>query len=324
MMPMSVIAAARSRFFRLDIASRAAFLSFSSNALLMMLKVAIGLAFGSIAVLGDGVNSAEDVFASGIAFFTVRLALQPADEEHPYGHGKAESLAAMSQAALIAGGAVFVTIAAVRRLVTQDVEIGVAPSLATMGAAVAVNLGVAWYSFRAARLSGSVAIAADARHLLTNVVQAGAVIAGLALVAATGNHVFDPIVAMILAAYLLWIALGIFRDALRELVNTALPAETLARLADCLAHESHGMRGYHALRTRKSGRETHIDLHALVDPVISVSEAHLLVEDLERDITAIIPGAVVTVHIDPDEPGIMEREGGARAPAEQGVHLHRH
>jgi ferrous-iron efflux pump FieF len=321
---MSVIATARRRFFQFDIASRAAFLSFSSNALLMVVKVTIGLVFGSIAVLGDGVDSAEDVFASGIAFFTVRLALQPADEEHPYGHGKAESLAAMSQAALIAGGAIFITIAAIRRIIMHDVEIYVGPSLATMGVSVAVNLGVAWYSLRAARISGSVAIAADARHLLTNVVQAAAVILGLTLVALTGNHVFDPIVAMILAAYLLWIAVGIFRDALRELVDTSLPAETLARLDDCLAHASHGMRGYHALRTRKSGRETYIDLHALVDPAITVSEAHLLVEDLDRDIAEIIPGAVVTVHLDPDEPGIMEREMARGVAAEQGLHLHRH
>lgn len=102
---MSVLTALHRRFFGLDIASRAAVLSFSSNALLMVMKVSVGLVFGSVAVLGDGVDSAEDVFASGIAFFTVRLALQPADESHPYGHGKAESLAAMSQAALIAAGA---------------------------------------------------------------------------------------------------------------------------------------------------------------------------------------------------------------------------
>jgi len=322
---MPLIAAARDRFFRSDIASRAAFLSFASNALLMMAKLAVGLAFGSIAVLGDGVDSAEDVFSSGLAFFTVRLALQPADEEHPYGHGKAESVAAMSQAALIAAGAAFIAIAAVRRILTHDVDIHVAPSLATMGVAVALNLGVAWYSFRAARLSGSVAIAADARHLLTNVVQAAAVIAGLALVAITGNRVFDPIVAMALAAYLLWIAFGIFRSALSELVDTALPPETLAKIEDCLAHESHGMRGYHALRTRKSGREMHIDLHALVDPAITVSEAHLLVEDLERDMCEIIPGAVVSVHLDPDEPGIMERASGAAAPrAAHSLHVHHH
>jgi cation diffusion facilitator family transporter len=316
---------ARDRFFRLDIASRAAVLSFASNALLMLMKVSIGLAFGSIAVLGDGVDSAEDVVASGIAFFTVRLALQPADDEHPFGHGKAESLAAMSQAALIAGGAVFVAIAAVRRLITRDVSVDVGPSLIVMALAVAVNLCVFAYSMRAARVSGSVAIAADARHLLTNVVQAGAVILGLVLVAVTDNRIFDPIVAIVLASYLLWIALGIFRSALNELIDTALPAETIARLDDCLAHESHGMRSYHALRTRKSGREIHIDLHAIVDPAITVSEAHRLVEDLERDVGLIIPGAIVTVHLDPDEPDIMERCGpGSASAATHGLHFHDH
>jgi cation diffusion facilitator family transporter len=264
-------------------------------------------------VLGDGVDSAEDVLASGLAFLSVRLALQPADESHPYGHGKAESLAAMSQATLIAGGAAFIAISAVRRLVTHDVEIHVAPSLAAMGVAVAVNLAVAAYSLRAAKISGSVAIAADARHLLTNVVQALAVIAGLALVGATGSHVWDPAVALALAAYLLWVAFGIARSALHELVDSALPAETMEALQSCLAHEGHQFRGFHELRTRKSGRETYIDLHVLVDPAITVHDAHRLIEDLERDVRALIPGAVLMAHIDPDEPSlIVGRDPGAR------------
>lgn len=322
---MSVFTTGRRRFAQFDIASRAAFLSLTSNALLMALKLTIGLVFGSIAVLGDGVDSAEDLFASGIAFFTVRLALQPADEQHPYGHGKAESLAAMSQAALIGAGAVFIAVAAIRRFIADDTQILVLPSLITMGVTVAVNLGVAGYSRHAAKVSGSVAIAADARHLLTNVVQAFAIVVALALVGITGNHVFDPIVALLLAAYLASIAWGIFRSSLHELIDSSLPAGTLAAVADCLAHESHGMRGYHALRTRKSGREAYIDLHALIDPAITVSEAHLLVEDLERDLQGIVPGAVVTVHLDPDEPGIVEQAAEARtAAASSGVHLHRH
>jgi cation diffusion facilitator family transporter len=303
---MSVVATGRRRFGEFDLASRAAFLSFTSNALLMALKITTGLVFGSIAVLGDGVDSAEDLFASGLAFFTVRLALQPADEEHPYGHGKAESVAAMSQAALIGGGAVFIAVASIRRFLLDNVSINLAPSIVTMCVTIALNLGVAAYSLHAARVSRSVAIAADARHLLTNVVQAVSVIAGLALVGLTGNHIFDPIVALLLAFYLLWIAYGIFRSALRELIDTALPTETLAALDLCLSHESHGMRGYHALRTRKSGRESYVDLHALIDPTITMSEAHLLVEDLERDIAAIVPGAVVTVHLDPTKVRAMQ------------------
>lgn len=321
---MTVIGAPLRRFSALDIASRAAALSFGSNALLMTMKIAAGLSFGSIAVLGDGVDSAEDVLASALAFFTVRLAMQPADEAHPYGHGKAESLAALSQAALIAGGAIFISVSAVYRLSSDDVKIVIAPSIASMVITVAVNLAVAAYSMRAARISGSVAIASDARHLLTNVVQAAAVIAGLALVGITGSHVFDPIVALLLAAYLLWIAGGILRDALSELVDSALPNDEITRLEECLRHQGHGARGFHALRTRKSGREKYIEAHLLIDPALTVSDAHRLVEDVESHLRELIPGAVVSIHLDPDEPGIMERSGGDGTATRPDLRLHRH
>lgn len=311
---------------RFDIASRAAALSFASNAVLMVLKLSIGLIFGSIAVLGDGIDSAEDLFASGLAFFTVRLALQPADEAHPYGHGKAESLAAMSQGALIGGSAIFITIAALRRAFADDTEIHVTPSLITIGIVAVANLAVAAYSRHAARVSGSIAIAADARHLMTNVVQAIAIGVGLVLVAVTGRHIFDPIVALLLAAFLLWTAAGIFRTSLRELLDTALPDETLAIVQDCLAHESHGMRGFHALRTRKSGRETYIDLHVLIDPELSVREAHRMVEHLEADLRTSVPGAIITVHVDPDEPGAAAavQSPASKTSGETSLHLHSH
>jgi cation diffusion facilitator family transporter len=289
----------------------------------MVMKITVGLVFGSVAVLGDGVDSAEDVIASALAFFTVRLAVQPADDTHPYGHGKAESLAALSQAALIAGGAVFIAVSAVYRLTAQEVEIVVGPSLASMGVTVAVNLAVASYAFHAARVSGSVAIASDARHLLTNVVQAGAVITGLVLVGITGSHVFDPLVALLLATYLFWIALTISREALSELIDTALPDVELAALEECLRHEGHGVRDFHALRTRKSGREKYIDVHLLIDPEITVSQAHRLVEDIEAHLRELIPGSVVAIHLDPDEPGIMERGPEPVAPQAE-LRLHRH
>jgi cation diffusion facilitator family transporter len=320
---MATLTAPLRRFSALDVASRAAALSFGSNAVLMVMKISIGLLFGSVAVLGDGVDSAEDVLASALAFFTVRLAVQPADESHPYGHGKAESLAALSQAALIAGGAIFIAVSAIIRLAADDTEIVVGPSLATMGVTVAVNLAVALYALRAASVSGSVAIASDARHLITNVVQALSVIIALVLVGVTGRHFFDPAVALLLAAYLAWIALRILRDALSELIDSSLPDHEIARLEECLRHEGHGVRDFHALRTRKSGREKYIDVHLLIDPALTVSEAHRLMEDVEEHLRELIPGAVTTIHLDPDEPGIMERTPEPARPAPE-LHLHRH
>jgi cation diffusion facilitator family transporter len=307
----------------LDPASKAAMLSVASNAALMVVKVTFALLFGSVALLGDGIDSAEDLLASALVLFTVRLALQPADEEHPYGHGKAESLAALSQAGLIAAGAGFITFAAVRRLVAEDRDIDVGPSLIAVGITAGVNMLVALYSLRAARLTGSVAVASDARHLLTNVVQALAVGAALIMVGLTGDHAWDPVFALLLAAYLVWIAAGILRDALRELIDTSLPQETLGAIDACLCRPRDGLRGYHALRTRKSGRETHVDLHVLVDPELSVSDAHRLLEAIEHDLHEHVDGAVVNIHIDPDEPGIMERSPVSEKRGE-GLSLHRH
>jgi cation diffusion facilitator family transporter len=291
-----------------DIATRAAILSVASNAALLVLKVTFALMFGSVALLGDGVDSAEDLVASALVFLTVRLALQPADEGHPYGHGKAESLAALSQAGLIAFGAAFISVAAIRRFLAEDQAIGVGQSLVAVGITAAVNLMVAAYAFRAARVSRSVAVASDARHLLTNVVQALVVGVALVLVGLTGNQIFDPIFALLLALYLVWIAVNILRAALSELLDTALPEATLDAIQTCLEAVHPGLRGYHALRSRKSGRETHIDMHVLVDPAMSVSEAHLLSEAIEAELRARVNGAVVTVHLDPDEPDIMERD----------------
>lgn len=307
-----------------DVASKAAMLSVASNAVLLVVKLVFALAFGSVALLADGIDSAEDLVASVIVFFTVRLALQPADEAHPYGHGKAESLAALSQAALIAGGAVFITVTAVRRLAGGSYDIEVGPSLIAVGITAVVNLLVAAYAFRAARISGSVAVRSDARHLMTNVVQAGAVGASLVLVGVTGNEIFDPLFALLLAVYLLWIASRILMSALHELLDTSLPVETLARIDECMSQPRTGLRGYHALRTRKSGREVYIDMHMLIDPAMTVSAAHELSDDVEDDLRGHIPGAVVTIHVDPDEPGIMDRMPTDDEAPVPGLHLHRH
>jgi cation diffusion facilitator family transporter len=294
--------------FRSDLAARAAALSFSSNLTLMILKFVVGILTGSIAVLSDAVDSAEDVVASTFAFLSIRLASQPADEEHPYGHGKAESIAAAGQALLIAGGGAFIIFASVRRLIERDVEIDTAPGMIALAVTAVVNVAVVLYVGRAARLTGSVALAADTRHLWTNVAQAGAVILALGLVALTGSTIFDPIVALLLAAYLLWTAGRVFTTALAEIMDVRLPEREEQLIEACLGeHRGGGIRGYHHLRTRKAGRQRYIDFHLLVDPQQTVEAAHGLCDTLEASIQARLPGAVVTIHLEPDD-------GRARGP----------
>jgi ferrous-iron efflux pump FieF len=248
----------------------------------MVLKLAVGITTGSIAVLSDAIDSAEDAIASTFAFLSIRWASQPADEEHPYGHGKAESIAAAAQAVLIAGGAGFIIYQAVSRLIEGDAEIQTTPGLIAMSVTAAVNVGVALYVGRAAKITGSVVLHADTRHLWTNVAQAGAVL-------------------LALGPYLLWTAALVFLSAANEIMDTSLPEDEQQQIERCLSeHRSNGVRGFHDLRTRKSGRQRYIDVHVLVDPDATVAEAHDLSNEIEAAICGCLPGSQITVHMEPD------------------------
>ncbi len=288
--------------FRSDLASRAAALSFTSNFLLMVLKITVGIISGSVAVLSDGIDSAEDSVASIFVFISIRVANSPADEEHPYGHGKAESVAAAGQAVLIAGAAAFIVYRAVQRMFDDDVQIDTTPALIALVVTAAVNVAVVLYVSRAAQQTGSVALKADARHLWTNVVQAGAVLLALTLVATTGYAIFDPIMALVLVAYLLWTATQVFMTGLAEIMDMRLPEDEQKIVIACIDEgRGLGVRGYHHLRTRKAGRQRYIDFHLIVDPKETVEEAHEVCTTIEQAIQEKLPGAVVVSHLEPDD-----------------------
>jgi cation diffusion facilitator family transporter len=284
--------------FRYDLASRAAALSFASNLTLMVLKVVVAVITGSVAVLSDAIDSAEDLVASTFAFWSIRVASQPADEGHPYGHGKAESIAAAAQGLLIAGGAAYIIFSAVQRLVDRDVEIDTTLGIVALVVTAAVNVGVVMYVGRAARSTGSMALRADTRHLWTNVAQAAGVVTALALVAITGNVIFDPIMALILAAYLIWTAGHVLMSALGEIMDVRLPPVDEEMIRSVLDHPE--VRGFHGLRTRRSGRQRYVDVHLQCDPKATIAAAHELSDELERAIRARLSDAVVTIHLEPD------------------------
>jgi cation diffusion facilitator family transporter len=267
----------------------------------MVLKLVVGITTGSIAVLSDGIDSAQDLLASTFALVSIRMANRPADEAHPYGHGKAESIAAAGQALLIAGGGGFIIAQSVRRLIDGSADIDTGPGLIALGVTAVANLGVALYVGRASRITESSALRADTRHLWTNVAQACAVITALGLVAITGNVIFDPIMALALAVYLLWTAGQVFSGAMTEIMDVRLPQREEQIIQSCLRDLRGSVRGYHDLRTRKAGRQRHIDLHMLVDPEQSVADAHEICDELERAIQAQLPGSVLTIHLDPDD-----------------------
>jgi cation diffusion facilitator family transporter len=268
---------------------------------LLALKLTLGLISGSIAVLSDAIDSATDIVGGTAALVSVRVAAWPADEEHPYGHGKVESVSASVAATVVAIGAGFVTFQAVRRLVGGSPEIDVAVGLAPMLVAAAANVVLALYMRREARRAHSLALASEATHLQTNVVQAAAVIAGLTVVGISGERVFDPLVALGLAAYMGWAAIGLAREALSEIMDVSLPDHELRVIHDIIAAHDDEIRGFHRLRSRKAGPTRHIDMHLIVDAHRTVEEVHAVCDSIEREIREHLPGATVTIHTEPDD-----------------------
>lgn len=284
-----------------DLASRAAALSLVANFCLMIIKIAVGLITGSIAVLSDGIDSAQDMLAAGIVLASVRIGRRPADAEHPFGHGRAETIAAALQAVMIGAGATYIAFSAVNRLANPPNEIGTDLGLATMLLAALVNLAVVRYVSNAARITRSPAIESDARHLWTNVVQAVAVFTGLALVALTGEKAFDAILGLSLALYLFWTSGRILSSAINDVLDASLSAEEVEFVEAAILSQGDAIDGFHQLRTRRSGQNPHIDFHLILPPAATIISAHSIAERIENQIRTRWPNAEIVIHEEPSE-----------------------
>jgi cation diffusion facilitator family transporter len=294
----------------IDAPVRIAAISLVVTAFLLALKLVLGLLSGSIAVLSDAVDSGTDLVGGLAALLSVQFARQPADEQHPYGHGKIEAVSASVAATIIGLGGGLITFQAVRRLIEGSPDIDVGVGLMAMVIAATANVVVSVFMSREAKRHGSMALAAESTHLRTNVVQAGAIIAGLLLVLATGEAVFDPITALVLAAYMAWTAFGLVRVAVNEILDRALPAAEIEAIVDVLRRHSGEIRGYHRLRTRRSGSTREIDMHLLFDASRTVTQVHETSDRIADDIHARLHGSIVVIHVEPDDGSDSSPEEG--------------
>lgn len=281
--------------------TRIAVVSILLTAILVALKLILGLISGSIAVVSDALDSASDLVAGLAALASVRIAPRPADIEHPYGHGKVEGISSAVSAGVVGLGGGVVMFQAVRRLVEGSPEINVGIGLAPVALAVVINLVLSRKMRQIARESGSLALASESAHLLTNVVQASVIIAGLTLVAVTGESIFDPLVALGLAGYMWWTAFSIVREALGEIMDVSLPAGEQRAIYECLMPHRREIRGMHHFRSRRSGPNRYVEMHLVLDPGESIAAVHRLTDSLETEITARLPRTVVTIHVEPDD-----------------------
>jgi cation diffusion facilitator family transporter len=293
--------------------ARAASISIASNLLLIALKIAAGAITGSIAILTEAVHSSIDLVASVIALVSVRKADEPPDREHPYGHEKAENLAAAIEGILILIGAAVIVYEATHRLVigAQVDRLGV--GLAVVGFSAVANLGVSAYLGRRARALRSAALEGDAAHLRTDALTSIGVFVGLGLVVITGSDVFDPIAALVVAVAIVGAGLRILTRSSRVLMDEAPPPEELDRIEDAIARaRPEEIVGYHKLRARRAGARRYIDLHVQFRDGTTLEDAHGMAHRLRDAIEAEIPDSDVLIHVEPEgaahDPGRRETE----------------
>jgi ferrous-iron efflux pump FieF len=267
---------------------------------LIVVKLFAWLATDSVAVLSSLVDSILDSFASLLNLFAVHQALTPADQEHRFGHGKAESIAGLGQAAFIAGSALFLIFESVRRFVTpHEVSHGTI-GIGVMVLSIVLTFALVRFQMHTVKATGSTAIQADSLHYRADLMVNASIIAALVLSTRYELPWIDPVVAIAIALYILYSAWQIARGALDALMDREFPEADRQHIIDTAAAHPE-VKGVHDLRTRKSGLQPFIQLHLEIDGAMTLHDAHIISDQVEADIMAQFPGAEVIIHQDPED-----------------------
>jgi len=282
---------------------RTARFSLGSAVTLCLLKFAVGIASGSLGVLASALDNVADVFMSSVNLLSIRKAMDPADQSHPYGHGKVETLATLFQGGVIALTGLGVVWEAVRRL-----RIGAAPEGIGLDAGILVmvfSVVASWFISERIRkggeTAGSTVLAADSLHFRTDVYSGSGILLSLVLYRVTGWKWLDPGVALAVGVYILSAAVPLLKGAGQDLIDHQLPVETVERIKAIIEAHRPMVVDWHALRTRRSGSSMQVDFHVVVCRDHSLEQAHRVADHLEMEIRQMLGYAHVVTHIDPCE-----------------------
>ena len=279
--------------------TRYAWLSIAAAIVTISLKSGAYALTGSVGLLSDALESLVNLIAAVVALIALTVAAKAPDEEHAYGHAKAEYFSSALEGLLVLLAALAIAVTALPRLITpQPIEqVGIGLGVSVL--ASLVNGAVAWKLFRAAEAHRSITLFASARHLMTDIWTSGGVLIGVALVALTGWNRLDAMVALAVAANIVLTGISLIRKSLLGLLDTALPAEDLAAIEAVLARyrETYHVET-HALRTREAGTRRFVSVHVLVPGDWTVQHGHHLIDNLEQDIHDALPETTVFTHLE--------------------------
>jgi len=278
---------------------RAARLSIASSTVLTLAKLATGIFMNSISVLSEAIHSGLDLVAAMIAFLSVRESSKPADERHPFGHGKFENVASIIEAVLILAAAAMIIASAYPKL-RGEVEIhSLGLGAAIMGISALVNFLVSRELMSVARKTESPALEADAWHLRTDVYTSLGVFAGILAIKITGLTILDPLIAMGVALLIVRAAVRLIIDSMRGILDVQLPEKEQQVIREILAKYSPHYLEYHELKTRKAGPQRFIELHLVVPGGRAVNKVHDLCDQIEEEVRHHFKDVNVLIHIEP-------------------------
>jgi len=266
---------------------------------LVVVKFTIAFITGSVSILAQTADSFLDLFSVLIAFFAIRVSTRPADEDHPFGHGKIENISAIIQALLIFGAGGLVIYSAISRLISGiSVELTEA-GIAAMAVSVFASVLLSRHLLRVARSTESIALEAIGHNIAADVYSAGGVLAGLVIIQFTGFTIIDPIIALAVALVIIKSSYNVIRNSFPGLMDDRLPEAEEAKIKSCLDEHAGQIVGFHKLRTRRAGNLRFIDLHLVMPKDASVKDAHKMCDHLERDLEEKLTNANIIIHIEP-------------------------
>ena len=278
----------------------AAVLSITSNTLVFLFKIVAGVLSGSISIISEAIHSVSDFLASVLTFFAVTRSSEPADKEHPFGHGKYEDMSGFIEGGLIILAGIYIIYEASKKLI-YGYELKSEPFLGIIAMAFAViaNLLVSQYLFYVAKKSDSVSLKADGEHLRTDIYSSLGVLVGLILIKVTGMTILDPIIAIIVALFIFKAGFEISKETLNNLLDSSLPDDEIDVIENILKNNQ-VIKGYKNIKARKSGQYKRIEITLLFNEDMKIKCCHSVCDQIENEIKSKLPNSTIVIHAEPE------------------------
>ena len=283
-----------------------ALLSVVSNSVLVLFKTIVGVLIGSVSIISEAIHSGMDLLAAIIAMFSVKTSHIPADDVHPFGHGKIESISGLLEALLIFVAAFWIIFEVIKKMSSAQAIESPGWGVAVMLASTVINMIVSRKLFKVGKEAESIALQADAWHLRTDVYTSAGVMVSLAIIWIANFffneleiHWLDPVAAIFVAVFILRAAYDLTHHALRDLMDTKLPPEEETWIRDVIINQKPAVHGFHQLRTRRAGNSRFIEFHIKVDPQMTVVSSHDITRKLKQTIRERFSPSTITIHIEP-------------------------